>query len=134
MVDTSNDSTVRSHLDILYVPGLTVLCRFDYLAYKSSALIVNACGFDSMPSEFGPYLASKAFRAAFGDKASLGQSVSACKVKSSVSGGTIDSILTMMDTPKDQIAAAFEDWSLSPGTVFLLSCKISYLIWCVVSQ
>lgn len=98
------------------LPYVLKLChRYDYLAYKNSAIILTSCGFDSIPSEIGPFLASKTLRAAFGDSARLGPSVSALKIKSSVSGGTIASILSMMDVPKDQVSAAFDDWALSPG-------------------
>ena len=124
MVDISNDSTVCSYKHLLLLFYSSMGSRFDYLAYKNSALIIPACGFDSLPSELGPYLASKTLRAAFGAKAGLGQSVSACKVKSSVSGGTIASVLSMMDTPKDEVDAAFSDWALSPGSFLCLPCSL----------
>ena len=123
------DSRVRLQLYLSY--SLThLIIRYDQLAYKNSALIINSSGFDSIPSEIGPYLASKSLRAAFGDNARLGRSVSAWKVQTGISGGTIDSILSMTDAPRDQVKAALDDWGLSPGaqaiapTQYLISLRI----------
>ena len=59
--------------------------------------------------------------------AGLGQSVSACKVKPSVSGCTNAGVLSMMNTLKDEVDAALSDQALSLGSVFFIFFEVRYI-------
>ncbi len=84
-------------------------------AQATGAMIVHACGFDSVPSELGMYLARQA-----ADEAGAGEFTDATmivKMKGGLSGGTIDSMRQQLAMAKKDRAMArtiAQPYSLSP--------------------
>ncbi|KAG6899461.1 hypothetical protein C0993_010140 [Termitomyces sp. T159_Od127] len=90
-----------------------IINQFDYLATKTGAIIVPSCGYDSVPSDISAYLSNKTLKA-YGDY-DVATSVSGQKVQGGVSGGTLNTIFTILgDIPRDKLRESAKDYSLSP--------------------
>lgn len=91
-----------------------IIHEYDYLATKTHAVIVSACGYDSIPSDYSAYLSAKTLRTTFPDLF-VGKSTTVHSVSGGVSGGTINTILTTLDSvPREIIEESSEPFSLSP--------------------
>ncbi|KAG8903197.1 hypothetical protein FRB99_003609 [Tulasnella sp. 403] len=91
--------------------------RYDYLATKTHAIIINAGGFDSVPSDMSAFLGVQNLRNAFGAGVQAGQSMTAFHCKyADVSGGTMDTIfdITGGAIPKNDLVKIRNQYSLSP--------------------
>ena len=96
-----------------------IIANYQEKAEASGARIVHTCGFDSIPSDMGTWFLQQAMQKEFG--------VTAKRVKSrvgrnrgSASGGTIASILNMMEEAKDDHSvrkAIANPYSLYPAGV-----------------
>lgn len=96
--------------------------RFDYLAHKTHAIIIPSCGFDSLPSDISAFLAAKTLKAALGPGASLGASRTAVRLRGGVSGGTLQTAITLLEEiPKDRLAFSRLAYSISPSACISLS-------------
>lgn len=89
---------------------------FDDIARKSGARIVNACGFDSIPSDLGTYLLHRT-----ATEQGLGQlektTLLVTSMRGGFSGGTIDSLRTQLAEvtgDKARRRAAGDPYALSP--------------------
>ncbi|KAH8823455.1 Saccharopine dehydrogenase-domain-containing protein [Flagelloscypha sp. PMI_526] len=83
-------------------------------AKAAGIYIVHCCAFNTLPSELGPYLANKTVKA-FSSNAQLGESVSIFKMKGGISYGTLNSVMSAMETvPRDILKAAARDFCISP--------------------
>jgi short subunit dehydrogenase-like uncharacterized protein len=89
--------------------------RFDTVAAKSGAKIVNSCGFDSVPSDLSAYLI---YRKSLEDNTGeLGDTTLVAKIKGGASGGTIDSGRAMFEAVAENPATQriiTDPYSLSP--------------------
>ena len=84
--------------------------RFDYLATKTHAIIVPCCGVDSVPSDAIVHLASRTL-----GHVPLGASTTSAGLHGGVPGGTIASIIAMLENvPRNLRALSSCDWALSP--------------------
>lgn len=73
--------------------------RYDTEARRSGARICNSCGFDSLPSDLGTLFMQREFEKKYGHYASEVK----CRVrhmKGAMSGGTVDSMINIIDTVK----------------------------------
>ena len=89
--------------------------RYDALARESGARIVHACGYDSIPSDLAVLLLHE--RAAADGAGGLRDVRLTATARGGLSGGTIDSIRTQVDTMRRDPAArrtAADPFALSP--------------------
>ncbi|KAF8190797.1 Saccharopine dehydrogenase-domain-containing protein [Pholiota molesta] len=96
-----------------------IVHELDYYATKTGAIIVPACGFDSIPSDVSAYLANKTLKSlgasSTGEYLNPGTSRSAHEFRGGISGGTIASLMTYLDkTPKRIMKEAGRPYSTSP--------------------
>lgn len=86
------------------------MASFDFEANKTGAIIVPACGFDSIPADIAAYLGAKTLR-----PRSVDTSISSIKVRGGFSGGTLATAMdTIENIPKADLRASMKDWYLSP--------------------
>ncbi|KAF9562971.1 hypothetical protein CPC08DRAFT_662407 [Agrocybe pediades] len=96
-----------------------IIIEMDYFATKTGAIIVPACGFDSMPSDISAWLANKTLKSippALNDQyLNLGTSLTAHSFEGGISGGTIASFMTLLEqTPKSNRRESALPYVLSP--------------------
>jgi len=93
-----------------------MITKYDYVAAKNGAIIVPSCGFDSLPADILVMLANKTLKNAAGLHANMGRSVTAYRTQGGMSGGTLSTILTIIEeVPSHQLIEAMQDYALSPG-------------------
>lgn len=68
-------------------------------ALVGRAIIVHSCGFDSIPSDLGAFLAVKHLREKVGADVKTGKVRSTFKVKDTPSGGTFATMMDLLDSP-----------------------------------
>jgi hypothetical protein len=112
--------------------------RFDYAATKTHAIIVPACGLDSVPSDITAYLSALTLRrlssplpaalsASWVDvntsatthsaNVNIDSSTTALRLKGGISGGTLSTVVTILEqVPFQSRLEASEDYSLCSGT------------------
>ncbi|KAL0957916.1 hypothetical protein HGRIS_000097 [Hohenbuehelia grisea] len=91
-----------------------IINQFDYLATKSRAIIVPACGMDSIPSDIGVFLSSRTLQRVKPNSL-ISSSISAYKIGGGISGGTISTgIVSFEEVPKDKRRIAARPCALSP--------------------
>lgn len=88
--------------------------QFQRSALDSKALIVHTSGFDSIPSDLGAFLAVQRLKQAGGDETFAGHVRTAFKAKGGMSGGTLSSLLTVVEEPKESREVASKVYALSP--------------------
>ncbi|GAA5958344.1 hypothetical protein JCM8115_004060 [Rhodotorula mucilaginosa] len=88
--------------------------QFQRSALDSKALIVHTSGFDSIPSDLGAFLAVQRLKQAGGDETFAGPVRTAFKAKGGMSGGTLSSLLTVVEQPKESREVASKVYALSP--------------------
>ncbi|KAI1786338.1 Saccharopine dehydrogenase-domain-containing protein [Ganoderma leucocontextum] len=92
-----------------------IIQLFDHAATKTGAVIVSACGFDSIPSDIAVFLANRTLKNALGPQTQLGLSQSFFDVQGGFSGGTMASMAAEIeDVPADIAAESRKDYALSP--------------------
>ncbi|EPQ55373.1 hypothetical protein GLOTRDRAFT_116281 [Gloeophyllum trabeum ATCC 11539] len=93
-----------------------MIWHYDYLATKTGAVIVPACGLDSVPSDIAAFLANKTLKALAGLESTIERTDTAVEVKGTVSGGTLNTIMTVLEeVPKHELAHGTRAYALSPG-------------------
>lgn len=93
-----------------------MIYKYDYLASKTGAAIIPACGFDSVPADLLVLLANKTIKDTLGPDAGLGHSLTVYDMDGGFSGGTLTSLLTLFDdVPPKTLTASRQDYSLSPA-------------------
>ena len=108
--------------DYVDITGETPLQRASYDLYheqaiSSGACIVHQCGYDSIPSDIGAFLAVGALRDSFGCTAAEIKTFVG-KSKGGISGGTLATVLYMLtkaDVPGAADAAARGAYALDPA-------------------
>ncbi|PSS06495.1 hypothetical protein PHLCEN_2v3697 [Hermanssonia centrifuga] len=91
-----------------------IIIELDYLASKTHAIIVPASGFDSVPSDLAVHLSNKTLKALSGSDTDIEESVSAFKLAGTISGGTVQSILSAVtEVPREKMRIAMLDHALS---------------------
>ncbi|KZT27107.1 hypothetical protein NEOLEDRAFT_1155173 [Neolentinus lepideus HHB14362 ss-1] len=87
---------------------------YDYFATKTGAIIIPACGVDSIPSDVSVYLGNKTLKSVAGPEANIEGVITAFVLQGGLSGGTLSSLLTALEeVPKEDLQRALEDYSLS---------------------
>ncbi|KAL1659767.1 Saccharopine dehydrogenase-domain-containing protein [Schizophyllum commune] len=90
-----------------------IINQFHERARQNGTIVIPASGFDSVPSDYGAYIAHKALKS-FAPNATLADTTSAFTLKSGASGGTIATVFEMMQIPREKIKASSAAWALSP--------------------
>ncbi|KAF9649489.1 hypothetical protein BDM02DRAFT_3186249 [Thelephora ganbajun] len=89
-----------------------IIQRYDYQAYKSNAVIIPSCGFDSVPADVSVYLANKTAKSVLGLSAGIDDSTSAYRFDAGLSGGTVMSIISWFeDPPRSILYESLKDFS-----------------------
>ena len=90
---------------------------FDHTATKTKAVIVPACGFDSLPSDLAVFLSNRTLKNALGPQTQLGLSQSFFDVKGAFSGGSFATMVAEIEqVPRGRLAESHKEYALSPGT------------------
>jgi len=90
--------------------------RFDYLAYKNGATIIPASAFDSIPADILAYYSVKTLKSIMGPETTVGKSITAHKLKSTMSGGTAATVVSAFDgeVSPSRLEEALKPYALSP--------------------
>ncbi|KAH9935186.1 uncharacterized protein BXZ73DRAFT_76884 [Epithele typhae] len=112
----------------LYTDTSLPVTSFDYLATKTGAILIPACGFDSIPSDILVHLSNRTIKNALGPTAALGLSQTYFSVGGGFSGGSVASLMAELEQVPGHLAKeARSDWSLSPGASSYCSSSSSRL-------
>ncbi|KAI0752778.1 Saccharopine dehydrogenase-domain-containing protein [Daedaleopsis nitida] len=88
--------------------------RYDHLATTRGAIIVNTCGFDSIPADILVFLSNKTLKNALGSSAQLGLSQTFYDVRGGLSGGTFATMMNDIEVvPRLRIIESSRDYALS---------------------
>lgn len=94
-------------------PCFALFCRYDYMAFKTNALIIPACGFDSIPPDIAVFVSNRYVKAVLGPQTSIEDSVTAYDVQGGFSGGSTDSIISFVeDVPRKTLMKSAADYVL----------------------
>ncbi|WWC95166.1 hypothetical protein V866_002020 [Kwoniella sp. B9012] len=94
-----------------------IIPKYDSLAKETGAIIVPSCGFDSIPSDLSLWLAHKTLQSQHPDL-TIRESTSFFKMKGgSMSGGTIQSMHSLAELPKDKRRSGEYDCIPKDGTI-----------------
>ncbi|OCH89442.1 NAD(P)-binding protein [Obba rivulosa] len=94
----------------------SIIDKYDHLAMKTRAIIVPACGFDSVPADLLVLLSNTTLKRAAGTHTTLAASQTFYRVRGGVSGGTLATIISALeDVPPQTIRASTSDYYLSPA-------------------
>lgn len=86
---------------------------YDYMAFKTNALIIPACGFDSIPPDLAVYVSNRYVKSVLGPRTSIEDSVTAYDVEGGFSGGSTDSIMSFIeDVPRETLVKSTVDYAL----------------------
>lgn len=92
------------------------LSSYDYLASKTGAIIVPTCGFDCIPADILVFLSNRTLKSILGPDAEPGLSQTFYGVEGGVSGGSIATLMSDIETvPRHVYAAGQRDYALSLG-------------------
>ncbi|WWD03940.1 hypothetical protein V865_001998 [Kwoniella europaea PYCC6329] len=94
-----------------------IIPKYDNLAKETGAIIVPSCGFDSIPSDLSLWLAHKTLQSQY-PHLTIQDSTSFFKLKGgSMSGGTIQSMHSLAELPKDKRRSGEYDCIPSDGRI-----------------
>ena len=83
------------------------------MAFKTGALIIPACGFDSIPPDVAVYVSNRYVKSVLGPETSIEDSVTAFDVKGGFSGGSAGAIVSFVeDVPRERLIASLGDYVL----------------------
>jgi short subunit dehydrogenase-like uncharacterized protein len=83
------------------------------MAFKTNALIIPACGFDSVPPDVAVYVSNRYVKSVLGPGTSIEDSVTAYDIKGGFSGGLTDSIMSFVeDVPRETLSKSVTDYVL----------------------
>lgn len=79
-------------------------------------MIVNTCGFDSIPADILVFLSNKTLKNALGPSAQLGLSQTFYDLRGGISGGTFTTMMNDIEVvPRLRIIETSKDYALSHG-------------------
>ena len=83
------------------------------MAFKTNALIIPACGFDSIPPDIAVFVANRYVKAVLGPSTSIEDSTTAYDVEGGFPGGSTDSIMSFVeDVPRKTLIRSAADYVL----------------------
>lgn len=84
-------------------------------AVSTRALILHSCGYDSVPSDLCAFLAVQRLKQVAGDRVKIGEVSAAFSLQGGASGGTLASLLEMLESGPEMQKIARNPFCLSPG-------------------
>ncbi|KAI0686268.1 Saccharopine dehydrogenase-domain-containing protein [Cytidiella melzeri] len=91
-----------------------MVLEYDFVASKTHAMIIPACGFDSVPSELAVFLSNKTLKTLAGADTEIDTSITAFNVKGGLSGGSFNTFFTAVEqVPRYKMQIGHTDWALS---------------------
>lgn len=93
-----------------------------------------SCGYDSVPSDITAFLANQTLKALpNAHQLEMGLSMTAHKVRGGISGGTLATVMSVLeDVPKDKAKASAKSYSTSPGNTCLeIFMAMKFDVWFV---
>ena len=83
------------------------------MAFKTGALIIPACGFDSIPSDVTVFVSNRYVKSVLGPGTSIEDSVTAYDVRGAFFGGSTGSIMSFIeDVPRKGLIRSVADYAL----------------------
>jgi len=93
----------------------SIVDKYHQQAMQNGVLIVTCCGFDSIPSDLGTFLVVDYMKKKYNKNAAEVKNV-LLKMKGGVSGGTIASMMDMLENvPRDELKKSRDPYYLAPG-------------------
>ncbi|EMD32976.1 hypothetical protein CERSUDRAFT_77029 [Gelatoporia subvermispora B] len=93
-----------------------IIEKYEVLAMKIGAIIVPACGFDSLPADLLVFLSNNTLKREAGPDTELAHSQTFYSLRGGVSGGTLSTMLTMLDeVPRHIVQESNRPYTLSPA-------------------
>lgn len=89
--------------------------KYARTAVSTSAIMIHACGFDSVPSDLTTFLAVQRLKNLAGPGVKVGPVRSAFAQEGGASGGTIASLLAVLDGGPEDRAISTNPYALSPS-------------------
>ncbi|RPD57921.1 hypothetical protein L226DRAFT_538874 [Lentinus tigrinus ALCF2SS1-7] len=91
-----------------------IIDGYDFMCTKTGAIIVPACGFDSVPADLLVFLSNRTLKNALGPDAQLGLSQTFYSLKGGISGGTLATMMSDIENvPKFRLIEAQKDYAIS---------------------
>ncbi|POY71384.1 hypothetical protein BMF94_5696 [Rhodotorula taiwanensis] len=90
--------------------------KYQRTALDTKAVIMHTSGVDSIPSDIGAFLAVQQLKQVGGEQTLAGNVRSSFKAKGGMSGGTLLSLLEVVEQPKETRDVATKTYGLSPIT------------------
>jgi short subunit dehydrogenase-like uncharacterized protein len=87
--------------------------KYDKAAKEAGVVLAPSVGFDCLPFDLATYLSVQHLKAQQGKEEEVGKVEVSCKIVGGFSGGTVLSLLDMIDIDKTQVQSIRSDW-LSP--------------------
>jgi short subunit dehydrogenase-like uncharacterized protein len=82
------------------------------MAFKTNALVIPACGFDSIPPDIAVFVANRYVKAVLGSDTSIEDSTTAYDVEGGFCGGLIHSIMSFVEDPGKTLIKSAADYVL----------------------
>jgi short subunit dehydrogenase-like uncharacterized protein len=93
---------------------MDIIQQFDYAATKTGSIIIPGSGLDSVPSDIVVHLANSTLKEIVGPTTAIDTSTSAWAMRGGISGGTLGTVLAILEgVPREKLKAS-GDWALSP--------------------
>ncbi|KAF9784330.1 Saccharopine dehydrogenase-domain-containing protein [Thelephora terrestris] len=89
-----------------------IVAKYDFMAFKTNALVIPACGFDSIPPDIAVFVANRYVKAVLGSDTSIEDSTTAYDVEGGFSGGLIHSIMSFVEDPGKTLIKSAADYGL----------------------
>lgn len=104
-----------------------MMTKYDFMAFKTNAVIIPACGFGSIPPDIAVFVANRYVKAILGSETSIEDSVTVYNVKGGFSGGSADSMMSSVeDVPRETYVKATMDYVLRHPQG-IPSCRAKYV-------
>ncbi|CDO75968.1 hypothetical protein BN946_scf184888.g18 [Trametes cinnabarina] len=107
----------KRYVDITGEPHFVrkIIDLYDYLAMKTGAIIVPACGMDSIPGDITVYLSNRTLKQKLGPETELGLSETFYTLRVAPSGGSFATLMSRFEeVPPTKVKEANSDYALSP--------------------
>ncbi|BGP52902.1 hypothetical protein JCM8202_003984 [Rhodotorula sphaerocarpa] len=88
--------------------------KYQKTALNTKTLLLHTAGMDSIPSDLGAFLAVQRLKQAGGPDTRAGDVRSSFKAQGGLSGGTLNSLLEVVEQPKEKREVASKVYGLSP--------------------
>ncbi|KAI0697401.1 Saccharopine dehydrogenase-domain-containing protein [Cerioporus squamosus] len=106
----------RRYVDLAGEPHFMkkIIEGYDFMSTKTGAIIIPACGFDSVPADLLVFLSNRTLKNALGPDAQLGLSQTFYSLKGGISGGTLATMMSDIENvPRFKLYEAQRDYAIA---------------------